>query len=82
MCTNIVISGVSAMMAKPAVWLIRLYKRVLSPMLPPSCRFYPSCSQYTLEALERYGLFKGGALGIYRLLRCHPFSRGGFDPVK
>jgi len=69
-------------MAKPAVWLIRAYKRVLSPMLPPSCRFYPSCSQYALEALERYGLFKGGALGIYRLLRCHPFSRGGFDPVK
>ncbi|MBA2345950.1 MAG: membrane protein insertion efficiency factor YidD [Rubrobacter sp.] len=70
------------MMARPAVWLIRVYKRFLSPMLPPSCRFSPSCSQYTLEALERYGLFKGGALGIYRLLRCHPFSRGGFDPVK
>lgn len=75
-------SGFSSTMAKPAVWLIRAYKRVLSPMLPPSCRFYPSCSQYALEALERYGLFKGGALGIYRLLRCHPFSRGGFDPVK
>jgi putative membrane protein insertion efficiency factor len=68
--------------AKPAMWLIRLYKRTLSPMLPPSCRFSPSCSQYALEAMERYGLFKGGALGIYRLLRCHPFSRGGFDPVK
>ena len=70
------------MLAKPAMWLIRLYKRTLSPMLPPSCRFSPSCSQYALEAMERYGLFKGGALGIYRLLRCHPFSRGGFDPVK
>jgi hypothetical protein len=68
--------------AKPAMWLIRLYKRTLSPMLPPSCRFSPSCSQYALEAMERYGLFKGGALAIYRLLRCHPFSRGGFDPVK
>ena len=79
---NLVGSGVSSMAARPAVWLIRLYKRVLSPMLPPSCRFYPSCSQYALEALERYGLFKGGAMGFYRVLRCHPFSRGGFDPVK
>ena len=70
------------MMARPAVWLIRIYKRFLSPMLPPSCRFSPSCSQYTLEALEKYGLLKGTALGIYRLLRCHPFARGGFDPVK
>ncbi|MBA3423487.1 MAG: membrane protein insertion efficiency factor YidD [Rubrobacter sp.] len=69
-------------MAKPAIWLIRVYKRTLSPMLPPSCRFSPSCSQYALEALEKYGLLKGTALGIYRLLRCHPFSRGGFDPVK
>ncbi len=70
------------MIAKPAIWLIRVYKRTLSPMLPPSCRFSPSCSQYALEALEKYGLLKGTALGIYRLLRCHPFSRGGFDPVK
>jgi putative membrane protein insertion efficiency factor len=70
------------MMARPAMGLIRIYKRFLSPMLPPSCRFSPSCSQYTLEALEKYGLLKGTALGIHRLLRCHPFSRGGFDPVK
>jgi putative membrane protein insertion efficiency factor len=65
-----------------AVGFIRAYKRFLSPMLPPSCRFTPSCSQYTLEAIEKYGLLKGGFMGAGRLLRCHPFSKGGFDPVK
>lgn len=70
------------MIAKLAVWMIRGYKRLLSPMLPQSCRFSPSCSQYAIDAIERYGIFKGVALGTYRLLRCHPFSRGGFDPVK
>jgi putative membrane protein insertion efficiency factor len=68
--------------SKLAVAMIRGYKRTLSPMLPPSCRFSPSCSQYTLEAIEKHGFLKGAALGTYRLLRCHPFSRGGFDPVK
>jgi len=61
---------------------IRLYKRFLSPMLPPSCRYYPSCSTYTLEAVEKYGLLRGGFMGAKRLLRCHPFSAGGYDPVK
>lgn len=65
-----------------AIRSIRLYKRFVSPMLPPSCRFTPSCSQYTLEAIEKYGLLKGGAMGARRLLRCHPFSKGGFDPVR
>lgn len=69
-------------MSKAAIWLIRAYKKVLSPMLPPSCRFTPSCSQYTIEAVEKYGLAKGGFMGIRRLLRCHPFSDGGFDPVQ
>jgi uncharacterized protein len=62
--------------------LIRLYKRFLSPMFPPSCRYYPSCSTYTLEAVEKYGLLRGGSMGAWRLLRCHPFSAGGHDPVK
>lgn len=70
------------MIARPAMWLIRVYKRTLSPILPPSCRFSPSCSQYTLEALEKYGFFKGAVRGLFRLMRCHPFSRGGFDPLK
>lgn len=70
------------MFKRLAVGFIRAYKRFLSPMLPPSCRFTPSCSQYTLEAIEKYGLLKGGFMGAGRLLRCHPFSKGGFDPVK
>ena len=70
------------MISKWAVWMIRVYKRTLSPILPLSCRFSPSCSQYTLEAIQKHGFFKGAALGACRLLRCHPFSRGGFDPVK
>ena len=62
--------------------LIKGYKRFVSPMLPPSCRFTPSCSLYTLQAVEKYGLLKGILMGTWRILRCHPFSKGGFDPVK
>jgi putative membrane protein insertion efficiency factor len=61
--------------------LIRGYQRFVSPALPPRCRFTPSCSQYTLEAVERYGLVKGSWLGARRLIRCHPFHPGGYDPV-
>ncbi|HXK66222.1 MAG TPA: membrane protein insertion efficiency factor YidD [Spirochaetota bacterium] len=63
------------------VVLIKLYKLVISPVLPNACRFYPTCSQYAIEALTRYGLFKGGFLSIKRILRCHPFCDGGYDPV-
>jgi putative membrane protein insertion efficiency factor len=61
--------------------LIRSYQLALSPLLPPACRFSPSCSQYSFEAVARYGLWKGGGLAIRRLLRCHPFHPGGYDPV-
>jgi putative membrane protein insertion efficiency factor len=61
---------------------IKGYRRFLSPMLPRSCRFTPSCSLYTLQAVEKYGLLKGSFLGARRILRCHPFSEGGYDPVK
>lgn len=60
---------------------IRLYQRFMSPALSPSCRFVPSCSHYTYEAIERYGVAKGGWLGIRRLLRCNPLHPGGYDPV-
>lgn len=63
------------------MFLIRGYQRFISPVLPPSCRFTPSCSQYTLEAVDRYGVVKGSWLGARRLVRCHPFNPGGFDPV-
>ncbi len=67
---------------KALIQSIRAYKRIISPMLPPSCRFTPSCSQYMVEAIEKYGVIKGALMGIWRLLRCQPFSKGGFDPVE
>ena len=63
------------------IGLIRGYKYVLSPLLPPACRFYPTCSAYTVEAITKYGAIKGTGKGLWRLLRCHPFSSGGYDPV-
>lgn len=63
------------------VAVIRLYQRWISPYTPPSCRFFPSCSQYAAEAVNRYGLLRGGWLAVRRLLRCHPFHPGGDDPV-
>jgi putative membrane protein insertion efficiency factor len=67
---------------RASIALIKVYRRLVSPVLPPSCRFAPSCSLYTLQAIEKYGLLKGGFMGARRILRCHPFSEGGFDPVK
>jgi uncharacterized protein len=61
--------------------LIRLYQLLISPGLPASCRFTPSCSQYTLDAVRRYGALKGAWLGVRRLVRCHPWHPGGYDPV-
>jgi uncharacterized protein len=66
---------------RPFVAFIRLYQRVVSPLLPPSCRFHPTCSEYTRQAIVRHGVIKGIALGIVRLSKCHPFHPGGFDPV-
>jgi putative membrane protein insertion efficiency factor len=63
------------------MWLIRLYQNTISRALPPSCRFVPSCSQYTYEAIERHGFLKGGWLGVKRISRCHPFNPGGYDPI-
>jgi putative membrane protein insertion efficiency factor len=61
--------------------LIRVYQRWVSPMLPPSCRYTPTCSQYAVEALEQRGVIVGIALTAWRILRCHPFVKGGYDPV-
>ena len=63
------------------VMLLRVYKRGVSPLLPPACRFHPTCSEYTLEAVQRHGAARGVWLGLKRLGRCHPFHAGGLDPV-
>jgi hypothetical protein len=59
-----------------------MYQRFVSPLLPSACRFYPTCSQYMRDAVERYGVAKGVWMGVRRLARCHPFHAGGFDPVR
>jgi putative membrane protein insertion efficiency factor len=68
-------------MAQALIVLIRLYQRLLSPLLGARCRFYPSCSHYAVEALQTHGLLKGSGLTVCRLCRCHPLNPGGFDPV-
>lgn len=64
-----------------AIGLLHAYKRYLSPLLPPSCRFTPTCAEYAIDAINKYGIFKGALLTCRRLLRCNPFCRGGYDPV-
>ena len=64
-----------------ALGLLRLYKRAISPFLPPSCRFVPTCSEYGYEAIERHGVWLGSWFALRRLARCHPFCPGGYDPV-
>lgn len=69
-------------MQRIVIGTLRAYKFVLSPLLPAACRFYPSCSEYMREAVERYGAARGVWMGLRRLARCHPFHAGGFDPVQ
>lgn len=69
-------------MSKVFILILRFYQRFISPMFPPSCRYQPTCSQYAIDALRKYGVFKGTALAVWRVLRCNPWSKGGYDPVK
>ncbi|MCC7499253.1 MAG: membrane protein insertion efficiency factor YidD [Bryobacterales bacterium] len=69
-------------MRKAAILLLTGYKRFVSPLLPSACRFYPTCSDYMRQAIERHGLLRGGWMGVCRLFKCHPFHAGGFDPVR
>ena len=73
--------GRCGIFAGALILLIRLYQKTLSPLLPECCRFYPTCSRYAVEALQTHGFIKGTALTVWRLMRCQPFCRGGYDPV-
>ena len=66
---------------RAVIGLLRVYKRFVSPLLPPACRFSPSCSEYAMQAVELHGVLRGSGLALWRLARCHPFSKGGYDPV-
>jgi len=69
------------LLAVPFILLIKIYQLLISPLFPSSCRYTPTCSHYTLEAFKKYGLLKGGWLGVKRILRCHPWGNSGYDPV-
>jgi uncharacterized protein len=69
-------------MTQLALTVLRMYKRWVSPLLPSACRFHPTCSEYTMDAIQKYGLLRGAGKGLWRLLRCHPLNHGGFDPVR
>ena len=68
-------------MKKVLMSLIRFYQKHISPAFPPRCRYIPTCSEYAMEAISRYGALKGGWMGFKRFMRCHPFHKGGYDPV-
>ncbi|QAT41561.1 membrane protein insertion efficiency factor YidD [Clostridium sp. JN-9] len=69
-------------MKRLLIFIIKIYRRYISPYKRPSCKYYPTCSQYAIEAIEKYGAFRGIFMSIWRILRCNPFSKGGYDPVK
>ncbi len=64
------------------IFIIKGYQKIISPLFPPSCRFYPSCSEYGIEAVTKYGAIKGGVMTAWRILRCNPLNKGGYDPVR
>jgi len=68
-------------MKEVILFMIRFYREYISPLKPPSCRFVPTCSEYALISVEKYGALKGGRMALGRILRCHPFHKGGYDPV-
>ena len=81
MSLNIFAKKFFQVLAVPFIVLIKIYQLLISPLFPPSCRFIPTCSHYSLEALKKFGIFKGGWLSIKRILRCHPWGGSGYDPV-
>ena len=76
-----IIDFISKALISFIVYIIKFYKFFISPILPPSCKYYPTCSVYSIQAIKRFGLIKGGYLSLKRIISCNPFSSGGFDPV-
>lgn len=74
-------SNIKKILAFPFIWLVRFYQAAISPYTPASCRYSPTCSSYTLEALQKHGVFKGGMLALKRIFSCHPWGGSGYDPV-
>jgi len=78
---RVLLPTLSTVVATPALWLIKAYQLVISPMRPPTCRFYPSCSAYAVTAIKRFGIVRGSWLTVRRLMHCHPWNPGGVDHV-
>ena len=76
-----IVNFISKALVGFVVYIIKFYKFFISPILPPSCKYYPTCSVYTIQAIKRFGLIRGGYLSMKRILSCNPFSSGGLDPV-
>ncbi|WP_071118856.1 membrane protein insertion efficiency factor YidD [Romboutsia timonensis] len=77
-----ILKEINRYLSKLLIYLVRFYQKFISPLKGPTCRFYPTCSQYSIEAIRKYGALKGIYLTIRRLLKCHPFHSGGYDPLK
>ncbi len=75
-------SKISKILSGAAIAAIRFYQRFVSPVFPHTCRFYPTCSEYSVQAISKYGILKGGLMSIWRIIRCNPLNPGGYDPVK
>ena len=78
---RVISSSAAGLFAETAVYIIKFYKLLISPLLPASCRYYPTCSVYSIEAIRKFGIIKGGYLAVKRILSCNPFGGYGFDPV-
>lgn len=82
MKNNNIINSIILLPRKILIYIIKLYQRFISPHLGSNCRYYPTCSEYTKQAVDKYGIIKGSILGIIRILKCNPFSKGGVDKLK
>ncbi len=79
---KLLLNTINIYLTKVCIYIVRFYQKYISPLKGPTCRFYPTCSQYAIEAFKKYGALKGSYLAVRRILKCHPFHPGGYDPLK